>query len=89
MFGPPLSGGLSPMPMMSPSGMSPLPSPGLYGSYGHINLSNINGPMFHAAGPYGAYPLYAQAAKSNDGNHPSHPMQGRSVQKRNHDGEGL
>jgi len=86
MFGPPLSAGLGHMPVMSPTGMSPLPSPGLYGGYGHIT---INPPVFHPTAPYGAYPLYGQNGKVIDGPHQSHNLQGRNMQKRGSDGEGI
>jgi len=91
MFGPPLSTGMAHLPTMPATGMpaagmSPLPSPGLYGAYGHINLQSINAaPVFHTA-PYGAYPLYKQAGAVND---TPHQMQGRNMQKRGSDGEGF
>ncbi|KAF8540796.1 armadillo-type protein [Trichophaea hybrida] len=84
MFGPPLSAGLGHLPVLSPTGMSPLPSPGLYGGYGHIN---INPPVYHATAPYGPYPLYGQNGKVIDGPHQSHNIQGRNMQKRGSDGE--
>lgn len=60
--------------VLTPSGITPLPSPGLYGSY--VNVPN---PIFHAA-PFGAYPV-VPLPKVPD------TMQSRPVPKRNHDGE--
>lgn len=82
MFGPPLSTGLGSMPMMSP-GMSPLPSPGLYGGYGHINM---NAPVFHP-GAYGGYSVYGQPQKVNEPVQQVHNMQPRNMQKRPNEGE--
>ncbi|KAA8895705.1 armadillo-type protein [Sphaerosporella brunnea] len=80
MFGPPLSAGLGHMAVMTPTGVSPLPSPSLYGAYGQININ------FHNA-PYGAYPVYpGQNGKANDGSQ-SHSISGRNMQKRNSEGE--
>lgn len=89
MFGPPLSSGMTSMSMVSP-GMSPLPSPGLYGGYGHISM---NQPVFHH-GAYGGYPVYthSQAPKVSESMQQAHGMQQRSMQqqqKRPNDGEGL
>jgi hypothetical protein len=85
-FGPPLSANMGSIQVMTPPGMSPLPSPGVYGGYGHINVNSMN-PAFHA--PFGAYPVYGQSNKNGDANHQNQPLQGRNTQKRNHDGEGL
>lgn len=85
MFGPPLAANMGPLPMMSP-GISPLPSPGLYGGYGHININNINPSVFHASAPYGPYPVYIPNGKIVDSNQ-AHNLQGRNVQKRSQDGE--
>lgn len=82
MFGPPLSAGLGSMPMVTP-GMSPLPSPGLYGGYGHINM---NAPVFHP-GAYGGYSVYGQPQKVNEPMQQPHGMQARNMQKRPNDGE--
>jgi hypothetical protein len=87
MFGPPLSAGLGHMSVMTPTGMSPLPSPSLYGAYGQININGINSPVFPNA-PYGAYPLYGQNGKVSDGSQ-SHSLSGRNMQKRSSDGEGM
>jgi hypothetical protein len=74
---------------MTPTGMSPLPSPGLYGAYGQININGINPPVFHNA-PYGAYPVYPgqNSGKSNDGSQ-GHGMSSRNMQKRSSEGEGM
>lgn len=60
--------------VLTPSGITPLPSPSLYGTY--VGVANT---IFHAA-PYGPYPI-VPVTKVND------PMQSRSAPKRNHDGE--
>ncbi|KAF8426581.1 armadillo-type protein [Tirmania nivea] len=74
-FGPPLSGPMGPIQqILTPQGITPLPSPGLYGPY--VSVSN---PIFHAA-PFGAYPVLP-VAKVND------TMQARPMPKRTHDGE--
>ncbi|KAI5852319.1 armadillo-type protein [Tricharina praecox] len=85
MFGPPLSAGMVHMPVIPNTGMAPLPSPGLYGAYGHINLQSISAaPVFHTT-PYGPpYPLYKQAGAVPDS---PHQMQGRNMQKRGSEGE--
>ncbi|KAI5841910.1 armadillo-type protein [Morchella snyderi] len=83
-FGPPLSAGVGPMPVMTPPGITPLPSPGIYGAYGNINMANS---VFHAA-PYGSYgPLYAQGSKIVDSTQQTTNAQNRNVPKRAHDGE--
>lgn len=88
-FGPPLSAGVNSMPVMTPPGITPLPSPGIYGPYGNMNMANMANNVFHAA-PYGSYgPLYAQGTKTGDVNHQAHNVQNRNVPKRTHDGEGL
>lgn len=85
-FGPPLSANANPMPVMTPPGITPLPSPGIYGGYGNIN---VTGSVFHAA-PYGPYgPLYTHGAKASDVAQQTHNTQNRNVPKRAHDGEGL
>lgn len=74
-FGPPLSGPIGPIQqVLTPPGITPLPSPGLYGPY--VGVTN---PIFHAA-PFGAYPV-VPVAKASDA------MQPRPIQKRAHDGE--
>jgi hypothetical protein len=74
------------MPVMTPPGITPLPSPGIYGAYGNINMANS---VFHAA-PYGSYgPLYAQGSKIGDSTQQTTNAQNRNVPKRAHDGEGL
>lgn len=74
-FGPPLSGPMGPIQqILTPPGITPLPSPGLYGPY--VGVAN---PIFHAA-PFGAYPVLP-VTKVND------PMQARPMPKRTHDGE--
>ena len=60
--------------VITPPGITPLPSPGLYGPY--IGVGN---PIFHAA-PFGAYPV-VPVPKVND------QMQVRPMPKRAHDGE--
>ena len=91
MFGPPLSAGLPHLPVLSPTGMSPLPSPGIYGGYGPLSLTPAPTTVFHAPAPalYGPYPLYGQNGKVIDGPHQSHTLQGRNMQKRGSDGEGV
>lgn len=87
-FGPPLSASSNPMSGMTPPGITPLPSPGVYGAYGNMNMANMAGNVFHAA-PYGSYgPLYAQGSKAGDTPHQAHSTQNRNVPKRAHDGEG-
>lgn len=74
-FGPPLSGPMNPIQqVLTPPGITPLPSPGLYGPY--VGVTN---PIFHAA-PFGAYPV-VPVAKVNES------MQPRPMPKRTHDGE--
>ncbi|KAF8468427.1 armadillo-type protein [Kalaharituber pfeilii] len=74
-FGPPLSGAMAPMQqVITPPGITPLPSPGLYGPY--VGVTN---PIFHAA-PFGAYPVVPVPKVTET-------VQARPIQKRNHDGE--
>ncbi|KAL7271165.1 hypothetical protein RUND412_006099 [Rhizina undulata] len=82
-FGPPLHANAGTVQIPTPPGVSPLPSPGLYGAYGQFNLPNA---VFHAA-PFGPYPLYNGSAKVADVSHQGQNFQSRNVPKRNHDGE--